>query len=117
MEFEANKPIAVQLVDFCRRQVLSGQWVAESRIESTKELAVQLAVNPRTVMKAYDQLAAEGVIYQRRGMGYFVAPDAAAKVREALRREFLEQDLPAFAAKMRLAGLTPEEVGEMLKSL
>ena len=83
-----------QIIDFCHRQVLSGAWAPEERVPSTKELAVTLTVNNRTVMKAYDELAAEGVIYQRRGMGYYAAPDASERVREALRRHLLADTAP-----------------------
>lgn len=110
MEFDNDKPIFRQIADYCHRCVLSGQWAPEARIPSTKELAVSLAVNTRTVMKAYDELAARGVIYQRRGMGYYVAADASERVREALRADFFADTLPAFVEQMRMAGLTLDDI-------
>ncbi|MDE6513098.1 MAG: GntR family transcriptional regulator [Muribaculaceae bacterium] len=95
-------------------QIRAGRWEVECRIPSTKELAVELAVNNRTVMKAYDDLSDAGVIYQRRGLGYYVAPDAPDKIRELYRREFLTSILPPVRLAMELAGLTPEEVMELL---
>lgn len=110
MEFEGDKPIFRQVTDYCHRQVLDGVWAPEERVPSTKELAVNLTVNNRTVMKAYDELAEEGVIYQRRGMGYFASPDAPERVREALRRQLLGETASRLAQRLRLAALPPEEL-------
>lgn len=110
MEFEEDKPIFRQVTDYCHRQVLSGAWVPEERVPSTKELAVTLTVNNRTVMKAYDELAGEGVIYQRRGMGYYACADAPERVREALRRQLRCEVAPRIADRLRLAGLSAAEL-------
>lgn len=113
-DFSTDRPIFLQVADYCNRQILSGAWQPEQRVPSTKELAIALGVNNRTVMKAYDDLSDSGIIYQRRGMGYFVAPDAVACMQTQLRREFFENDMPALAARMRMAGVTPEQIAEWL---
>lgn len=114
IEFVADKPIFRQVADFCARQILDGTWAPGGRIPSTKELAVTLAVNNRTVMKAYDDLSEAGVIYQRRGMGYYVADAAAESLRAFLRRDFIANTLPDLTARMRLAGLTPADLAGLL---
>jgi len=106
MDFVADKPIFRQVADYCTSRILEGRWAPEGRIPSTKELAVELAVNNRTVMKAYDDLAAAGVIYQRRGLGYYVAADGAGRLRDILRREFIDSTVPDIIARMKLAGIT-----------
>lgn len=106
MEFAADKPIFRQVADYCAGEILAGHWQPDGRIPSTKELAVELAVNNRTVMKAYDDLAAAGVIYQRRGLGYYVAADARRCLRDLLRREFVDTTVPDIIARMRRAGIS-----------
>lgn len=96
MDFSDNKPIPKQIEDYCRQQIMSGSWLPESRVPSTKELALKLGVNPRTVMKAYDVLAEEGIIHQRRGMGYFISPDAPQLILEKRRLDFFNIILPEF---------------------
>ena len=59
MEFKTNKPIYQQIVDFCFSKILTREWRAEERVVSVRELSTQLAVNSRTVMKAYEYLQAE----------------------------------------------------------
>ncbi len=69
MEFNENRPIYKQIIDYCFSHIMSGEWAYESRIPSTKDMSVTLAVNNRTVLKAYDDMHALGVIYQKRGLG------------------------------------------------
>ena len=63
MDFKTNKPIYQQIVDFCFSKILTREWQAEERVVSVRELSTQLAVNSRTVLKAYEYLQAEGIIY------------------------------------------------------
>ena len=70
MDFKTNKPIYQQIVDFCFSKILTREWTAGERIVSVRELSTQLAVNSRTVLKAYEYLQAEDIIYPERGMGF-----------------------------------------------
>lgn len=115
MEFSDSRPIYRQILDYCFGCITSGQWAVDGRIPSVKELATELSVNTRTVLKAFDLMHDLGVIYQKRGLGYFVAPDAAECIRADRRREFIATTLPEFQAQMRLAGLTPEEIIPLLQ--
>lgn len=115
MEFAADKPIFRQVADYCAEQISSGAWGEGERLPSTKELAVELAVNNRTVMKAYDLMSEAEVIYQRRGMGYYVSENASDKLREFFRREFIATTLPNLRREMLRAGISPEEVACLLK--
>ena len=54
MDFKTNKPIYQQIVDFCFSKILTREWRAEERVVSVRELSTQLAVNSRTVLKAYE---------------------------------------------------------------
>ena len=76
MDFSNNKPIYKQIIDYCYGKIMAGEWLPDARIPSIKELSVTMVVNSRTVLKAYDDMQALGVIYQRRGMGYYVAPES-----------------------------------------
>lgn len=114
MDFAENIPIYLQIRDYCHAEIVDGRWAVGERIPSTKDLAMQLAVNNRTVMRAYDELAAEGVVTQRRGMGYYVAADAAGLILSARRREFLEVTVPQLARTMAQLGLTLDDIAPLL---
>ncbi len=110
MDFNNDKPIFRQIVDLCHERIMAGDWREGERIPSVRELGVELKVNAHTALKAYDMLQAEGVIEQRRGLGFFLSPGAPDQVLEARRREFLDEELPALFARMDTLGLSLDEV-------
>lgn len=73
MAFNNDKAIYLQIADRLSDEILAGTYKAFDRIPSVREYASQLGVNANTAVKAYDQLAQEGVIFNKRGLGYFVA--------------------------------------------
>ena len=75
----------------------------------TEERAT-IGVNPNTVMRTYEKLTLEGVIYNKRGIGYFISPDSREIVLESSRKEFIENELPAVLKKIELLGLDPEKL-------
>ena len=76
-------------------EILAGTYADDDRVPSVREYAVALEVNTNTAVKAYETLARDGVIYNRRGLGYFVTPGARATIMEQRRRAFLGDTLPA----------------------
>ncbi len=110
MEFNQNKAIYLQIRDTICERILSGDLKPEDRIPSVREYGATIGVNPNTVMRTYEKLTAEGVIYNKRGIGYFITPEAKDIVLENSRKEFLETELPAVVRKMELLGLNPSEL-------
>ena len=94
MTFKEGQPIYVQIAERLCDEVLSGTYGAGQRVPSVREYSVLLEVNVNTTVKAYDYLAQRGVIYNRRGMGYYVADDAATRIRDERRRAFVGEELP-----------------------
>lgn len=110
MEFRKQKPIYLQIAERLMEQVLAGQLTADDRMSSVRDVAAVMGVNPNTVMRTFDYLQNEEIIYNRRGVGYFVAGDAKEKVLALQRREFLEEELPLIRQKMQLLGININEL-------
>ena len=117
MEFNENRSIYLQICDAICEQILSGTLRPDERIPSVREYGAEIGVNPNTVMRSYEKLTGEGIIYNRRGIGYFISADAREIVLEAQRKEFLENELPALARKMTLLGISEERLFDSLRSL
>ena len=105
MDFHGEKPIYLQIADVFCENILSGSLKADERIPSVREYGADIGVNPNTVMRVYEKLTANGIIYNKRGIGYFVSADARDKILEAQRADFLEKEVPAIKRKMELLGL------------
>ena len=105
MNFNADKPIYLQIADSISERILSGELKGDDRIPSVREYGAEIGVNPNTMMRSYDKLLSEEILYNKRGIGYFVAPDAREKVLSVQREAFLREELPVIRRRMKLLGL------------
>lgn len=110
MEFNSNRSIYLQICDAICEQILSGDLKPDARIPSVREYGAEIGVNPNTVMRSYEKLTGEGIIYNRRGIGYFICPQAREVVLESLRKEFIENEVPLIIRRMNLLGIKPEDI-------
>ena len=110
MEFNSNKSIYLQICDAICEQILSGVLMPDERMPSVREYGAEIGVNPNTIMRSYEKLTADGIIYNKRGIGYFISPDASETVLAAQRKEFLEEELPQILRRMKLLGITIDEL-------
>ena len=115
--FNFDKPIYRQIMDLMGENILRGEWPEGGRIPAVREYAMQLQVNPNTVMRAYESLQGMGAVESRRGIGYFVIPGASERIRKEERDIFMMVDLPEIFSRMEMLDITPEEVMERYKLL
>ncbi len=100
-----SQPIYRQLQTRVISMVLEGALKEGDALPSVRQVAGELRINPLTVLKAYQQLADEGLVEKRRGMGMFIAAGAAQKLLAAERTQFLQNEWPRVRAQMRRLGL------------
>ena len=110
MIFSNDKPIYIQMADRLSDEILSGKYQDDDRIPSVREYSVLLEVNTNTAVKAYEQLAREEIIYNKRGLGYFVTPGAKKQILKERKRAFMKERLPELFRQMQLLGITLEDV-------
>ena len=115
MEFNAHKPIYLQICDQLYGQILSGELKAEDRLLSVRDLGIELGVNPNTIMRSYETMTASGIIYNKRGIGYFVAENAKDLVLNEMKNEFINNELPQVVKKMKLLGIGIDEINNLFK--
>ena len=105
MDFHGEKPIYLQIADAICDRILSGELREGDRIPSVREYGADIGVNPNTMMRSYEKLTADGIIYNKRGIGYYVSDDARETVLSAQRKDFIEKEVPAIRQRMLLLGL------------
>ena len=110
MDFRDKQAIYLQIAEYISEQVLLGRWIVGDKIPSVRELAAELEVNPNTVMRTYEFLNQQGVITNKRGIGYFPADDATDKIRGFRREQFLQNDLPQFFKNLILLDIDLREI-------
>ncbi|MBQ9137544.1 MAG: GntR family transcriptional regulator [Alistipes sp.] len=109
MNFDNTQPIWMQIYELILSRIAAAEWAEEERIPSVRELGATLVVNPNTVMRTYERLTEQGLIYNKRGIGYFVAEGAKAAAAAIARERFITEQLPPLFARMKSIGITAEE--------
>ena len=110
MTFSNDKPIYIQMADRLMDEILSGKYKDDDRIPSVREYSVLLEVNTNTAVKAYEQLAREEIIYNKRGLVYFVTKGAKKQILKARKQEFMKERLPELFRQMRLLDISISDI-------
>lgn len=116
MIFNDSKPIYLQIADFIANRILTSTWQENARIPSVRELGAELEVNPNTAMRAYEWLSEEGIIFNKRGIGFFVSEGAVQKIKQVKIQRLKDTDLKEIARMMKLLDLPLDEVNKTLTS-
>lgn len=121
MEFKENKAIYLQIADRICDEILTEKYRDEERIPSVREYSAEVEVNVNTVMRAYDYLQQQDVIFTKRGLGYYVAYGARTVIETIRRKEFFDVALSDLVRSMDTLGISIDEVvgklHEMKKTL
>ena len=110
MIFTNDKAIYIQMADRLCDEILADKYKDDDRIPSVREYAVLLEVNANNVVKAYDELSRANIIYNKRGLGYFVTPGAKKQIMKERKQEFMKERLPELFRQMQLLDITLEDV-------
>ena len=110
MQFRESQAIYLQIAEYVCEKILLKEWAPGERIPSVRELAIQLEVNPNTVMRTYEFLQQQEIIFNQRGIGFFAAQDAVRQATQYRREAFVEKDLPQVFRSLFLLGMDPEEL-------
>ena len=110
MNFNDNKPIYLQIADSLMDSIVRRELPDESRLPSVRDYAIEAGVNPNTVMRTFVWLQQQELIYMKRGIGYFVAPNACARILQ-MRKEYLfDHEANYFFDRLSSFGISPEQL-------
>ena len=110
MQFRESQAIYLQIADYVCEKILLREWLPGERIPSVRELAVLLEVNPNTVMRTYEFLQQQEIIFNQRGIGFFTGPLAVKNATRYRKEVFIEKDLPQVFRNMFLLDMAPEDL-------
>jgi len=105
-----EKPVYVRLREVIADAILAGKFGDGDPLPSVRALAAEQGANPLTVAKAYQGFQDDGFIVVKRGVGMFVAPGAAARLRSSERNDFIANEWPAIQDRMARLGIDPADL-------
>jgi DNA-binding transcriptional regulator YhcF (GntR family) len=109
-EWNDSQPIYRQIRDRIVAMILDGLLKEGDPLPSVRNVATEGRVNPLTVLKAYQQLADDQVVENRRGRGMFLNAGARSVLLQGERQRFLTEQWPAIHATIQRLGLTPQDL-------
>lgn len=107
-EFDERLPIYQQIIDRFCRSVVRGEIEQGERIPSIRDMALALKVNPNTVQRVYQELERRGMIYSRRGTGYFVTEEEDMII--GIQQEMAQDSTRRFLEEMRGLGFSDQQI-------
>ncbi|MDE6018624.1 MAG: GntR family transcriptional regulator [Muribaculaceae bacterium] len=110
-----NRPIYVRLADQICDRILLDEYRKLERIPSVREYAVSQQVNPATAARAFEILERQGVIFNKRGLGFFVAESAVETIRKMRLDTLLGEESELFFSRLAVLEVSPEQLRDMYR--
>lgn len=105
-----SRPVYLKLRDLIAAAIMEGHYGEGDMLPSVRAFAAEQGANPLTVAKAYQQFQSDGLVEVQRGVGMYVVPGAAEKLRKAERSRFVEHEWPEIRARIRRLGIDAREL-------
>ncbi|MDF2837081.1 MAG: transcriptional regulator, GntR family [Paenibacillus sp.] len=113
IEFDNNMPIYLQIMAYVKKQIITGRLGPGSKIESVRDMAAELQINPNTIQRALQELERETIVETRRGMGRYVTSEESIIM--ALKKEMAGELLDRFVLGMKELGFEERDILELVK--
>ncbi|MBR6757017.1 MAG: GntR family transcriptional regulator [Bacteroidaceae bacterium] len=110
MIFRDNQSIYLQIAERICDEVLENKFPPGERIPSIREYAAQVEVNANTVVRSYEWLQQQDIIFNKRGIGYYVSPEGKQRIKTLRRERFFREELPVFFNRLYTLDITIEEI-------
>ena len=110
MKFRDNQSIYLQIAERICDEILDNKLLPCESIPSIREYAAMVEVNANTVVRSYEWLQQHEIIFNKRGIGYYVSPDGKNRIREMRRVRFFEDELPLFFNRLYTLGISIDEI-------
>lgn len=116
LDMKSGVPVYRQLIDQVLVAIAAGQLTAGDQLPTVRQLAVDLSINPNTVVRAYKELEIRGMLTTQQGTGTFIT-SKKVKSDEAQRQKRLSQMLAEFVARVSADGYTVEDIMDRLTEM
>ncbi|WP_042159734.1 GntR family transcriptional regulator [Paenibacillus gorillae] len=108
MEFDNNQPIYLQIMNHMKRQIIAGKLKPGDKIDSVRELAAELQINPNTIQRTFQELEREGIVETKRGLGRYVTSEESTIM--SIKKEMAGDLLDRFVIGMKELGFESKDI-------
>lgn len=111
--FDNNMPIYIQIMNYVKKQIITGKLNPGDKIESVRDLALELQINPNTIQRTFQELEREGIVETRRGLGRFVTSEESTIMQ--IKKEMAGELLERFVQGMKELGFERDDIIAIVK--
>ncbi|MCM3626485.1 GntR family transcriptional regulator [Paenibacillus glycanilyticus] len=111
--FDNNMPIYIQIMNYVKKQIIAGKLNPGDKIESVRDLALELQINPNTIQRTFQELEREGIVETRRGLGRFVTSEESTIMQ--IKKEMAGELLDRFVQGMKELGFEKDDIIAIVK--
>lgn len=108
IEFDNNAPIYIQIMNYLKKQIVIGKLGPGDKIESVRDLATELQINPNTIQRTFQELEREGIVETKRGLGRYVTDEESTIMR--IKKEMAAELLDRFVNGMKELGFAKGDI-------
>ena len=110
MIFRDNQSIYLQIAERICDEILENKYPPGERVPSLREYAALVEVNANTVVRSYEWLQQQDIIFNKRGIGYYVSTEGKHRIKELRRERFFSDELPVFFNRLYTLGIAVDEI-------
>ncbi|MCK9859867.1 GntR family transcriptional regulator [Paenibacillus sp. ATY16] len=111
--FDNNMPIYIQIMNYVKKQIITGRLNPGDKIESVRDMALELQINPNTIQRTFQELEREGIVETRRGLGRFVTSEESTIMQ--IKKEMAGELLERFVQGMKELGFEKDDIVAIVK--
>ncbi|NMO97567.1 GntR family transcriptional regulator [Paenibacillus lemnae] len=108
IEFDNNLPIYLQIMNYIKKQIITGKLQPGDKIPSVRELAVELQINPNTIQRTFQELEREEIVETRRGLGRYVTSEESKIM--SIKKEMAGDLIQHFIQGMQELGFKEKDI-------
>ena len=117
MTFKESKSIYLQIAERLCDEILQGKYTEEERMPSVREYAALMEVTVNTALRSFDYLQSQDIIYNKRGLGYFVTQGARNNILESRRKAFLNEEVYEFIHQLHTLNIPIGRIVEIYNDI
>ncbi len=117
MNFKESKSIYLQIAERLCDEILQGKYSEEERMPSVREYAALMEVTVNTALRSFDYLQSQDIIYNKRGLGYFVTQGARNNILESRRKAFLNEEVYEFIHQLHTLNIPIGRIVEIYNDM
>nr|WP_283094548.1 GntR family transcriptional regulator [Paenibacillus sp. ATY16] len=106
-------PIYIQIMNYVKKQIITGRLNPGDKIESVRDMALELQINPNTIQRTFQELEREGIVETRRGLGRFVTSEESTIMQ--IKKEMAGELLERFVQGMKELGFEKDDIVAIVK--